>query len=194
VRRRAIIGALLLIGVGVIVGATVFRTDIAQATGLAQSVTVDNTSANPVPVREQNLDGNGNVKVREQGTVRVDAASTPARDAFERELVIHTLDECFTVPTRVRLVIQEVSGTALVDTGESSGWVIQVAFGSNPNVHFYFTPDTRLPGEGPGFEQLLFSEPTTIYADGGSTFCALDYNGDQVTSTVAIAGYTVPMP
>jgi hypothetical protein len=52
-RQRAIIGALLLVGVGVALGATVFRTDIAQATGLAQSVTVDNTAANPVPVREQ---------------------------------------------------------------------------------------------------------------------------------------------
>jgi hypothetical protein len=194
VRRRVIIGALPLIGVGVIVGATVFRTDIAQATGLAQSVTVDNTSANPVPVREQNLDRNGNIKVREQGTVQVDASSIPAREAFERELVIHTLNECFTVPTGRRLVIQEVTGTALVHTGDSSAWVIQVGFESSPNVHFYFTPDTRLPAEGPGFEQLLFSEPTTIYADGGSTFCALDYNGNQVTSTVAIAGYTVPMP
>jgi hypothetical protein len=67
VRRRATIGALLLIVVGIALGATVFRTDIAQATGLAQAVTVDNTSANPVPVREQNLDAQGNVKVHEQG-------------------------------------------------------------------------------------------------------------------------------
>jgi len=59
-RRRALIGALLLIGVGVVLGATVFRTDIAQATGLAQSVTVDNTPAQAVPVREQNLAG-GNI-------------------------------------------------------------------------------------------------------------------------------------
>jgi hypothetical protein len=52
-RRNAIIGALLLIVVGVALGATVFRIDIAQATGLAQSVTVDNTAANPVPVLPQ---------------------------------------------------------------------------------------------------------------------------------------------
>ena len=42
-RRHVIIGGLLLIGLGVILGATVFRTDIAQATGLAQAVTVSNT-------------------------------------------------------------------------------------------------------------------------------------------------------
>ena len=51
--RQAIIGALLLIGVGVVLGTTVFRADIAQATGLAQSVTVANTTTNPVPVAVQ---------------------------------------------------------------------------------------------------------------------------------------------
>jgi hypothetical protein len=35
-RRQAVIGALLLIGLGIALGATVFRADIAQATGLAQ--------------------------------------------------------------------------------------------------------------------------------------------------------------
>jgi len=70
-RRRAIVGALLLVGLGVVLGTTVFRADIAQATGLAQSVTVDNTTSDPVPVREQNLDGNGNLKVHEQGTAKV---------------------------------------------------------------------------------------------------------------------------
>ena len=52
-QRRATISALLLVGVGVVLGATVFRADIAQATGLAQSVTVANTAAQAVPVREQ---------------------------------------------------------------------------------------------------------------------------------------------
>ena len=51
--RRAVIAALLLMGLGVVLGTTVFRTDIARATGLAQP---------PQPVREQNLDGNGNMK------------------------------------------------------------------------------------------------------------------------------------
>jgi hypothetical protein len=60
---------------GVALGATVFRTDIAQATGLAQSVTVDNTPAQAVPVRERNLDANGDIKVHEQGAVRVRPAA-----------------------------------------------------------------------------------------------------------------------
>jgi hypothetical protein len=75
-KRQAGIGALLLICVGVVVGATVFRTDIAQATGLAQSVTVNNKPGNAVPVREQNLDGSGNVKVHEQGTANVNVTNS----------------------------------------------------------------------------------------------------------------------
>ena len=74
-RRHGAIGALLLICVGVVLGVTVFRTDIAQATGLAQSVTVNNTAGNPVPVRDQNLDGSGNIKVHEQGTANVNVTN-----------------------------------------------------------------------------------------------------------------------
>jgi len=74
-QRPALIGALLLVGVGVVLGTTVFRTEIAQATGLAQSVTVNNTAADPVPVREQNLDG-GNIRVHEQGTANVNVTNS----------------------------------------------------------------------------------------------------------------------
>jgi hypothetical protein len=71
--RQAIIGALLLIGVGIALGATMFRFDIAQATGLAESVTVDNTAAQAVPVREQDLD-RGNIRVHEEGTANIQGA------------------------------------------------------------------------------------------------------------------------
>jgi hypothetical protein len=77
-RRQAGIGALLLVCVGIALGATVFRSDIAQATGLkqSQSVIVDNTADNAVPVREQNLDGSGNIKVHEQGTANVNVTNS----------------------------------------------------------------------------------------------------------------------
>jgi hypothetical protein len=74
--RPALIGALLLVGVGVVLGATVFRADIAQATGLAPSVTVVNTAADPVPVREQNLDGSGRIRVHEGGTANVNVTNS----------------------------------------------------------------------------------------------------------------------
>jgi hypothetical protein len=72
-RRPAIIGALLLVGGGVVLGTTVFRADIAQATGLAQSVTVANTSANPVPVHEQ---GTASVNVTNTTLTVSDQATT----------------------------------------------------------------------------------------------------------------------
>jgi hypothetical protein len=40
----------LAVSVGIVLAATVFHDDIAQATRLAQAVTVTNTPANPVPV------------------------------------------------------------------------------------------------------------------------------------------------
>jgi hypothetical protein len=42
------------------------------------SVFVTNTAANPVPVREQNLDGSGSIKVHEQGTAHVNVTNTPS--------------------------------------------------------------------------------------------------------------------
>jgi hypothetical protein len=57
-------------------GTTVFRDDIAQATGLAQAVVVTNTADQAVPVREQNRDGNQNIKVHEQGTASVHEQGT----------------------------------------------------------------------------------------------------------------------
>src|SRR6266542_2972454 len=109
-RRQAIIGALLLIGVGVVLGATVFRTDIAQATGLAQSVTVANTADNPVPVREQNLDG-GNIRVHEQGTVQVADSESPGRTA------VYYQEGITSVPAGHRVIVTYVSASANQFTG-----------------------------------------------------------------------------
>ena len=47
-RRRATLGALLLIGVGVGIGATVLRSDIARATGLQAGAPDLGTDSNPV--------------------------------------------------------------------------------------------------------------------------------------------------
>jgi hypothetical protein len=74
-RKRVAIGAALLIGVGVFLGAAVFRDQVAQATGLAQGVTVINTPDDPIPAQEQNRDGSGNIKVHEQGTADVNVTN-----------------------------------------------------------------------------------------------------------------------
>lgn len=63
-RRRAIIGALVLIVVGVFLGGTLLQDQIASARALAQSVIVSNTPANPVPVTVGNLPAVQNVAVQ----------------------------------------------------------------------------------------------------------------------------------
>ena len=88
-RKNAIFFALLVVAVGVTLGATVFRTDIAQATGLAQSVTVANTPAQAVPVREQ---------------------ATP--QPWAMQLVINS---DYTVPTGKTLVIEYVNAASTTE-------------------------------------------------------------------------------
>jgi hypothetical protein len=62
--RRAIIPALLLVLLSVVLGATVFREQVAHA---ASAV---------LKVREQNLDAQGNIKVHEQGTANVNVTNS----------------------------------------------------------------------------------------------------------------------
>jgi hypothetical protein len=65
-RRHLSVGGLLLVSVAVLLGATVFRTDVVQAAAAVMNV------------REQNLDANGNIMVHEQGTAQVRLRPTNA--------------------------------------------------------------------------------------------------------------------
>src|SRR5436853_4365543 len=62
--------AALIVG-SVVLGATVLREPIASAASPFTNVIIGNTSTNPVPVSEQNVDASGNVRVHEQGTAAV---------------------------------------------------------------------------------------------------------------------------
>lgn len=83
--KRALIPAFLLLLGSTILGATVLREPLAQAAIPIASVFVTNDAANPVPVREQNLDADGNLKVHEQGTANVNV--TNARVTVSEEPV-----------------------------------------------------------------------------------------------------------
>jgi hypothetical protein len=121
--RNALIGALVLVGVGVALGATVFRTDIAQATGLAQDVNVTNTSDQAVPTREQNLDSNGNINVHEQGTVSVRSAD---EEVSVKGSAVLAGSQCaapniYTVPAGKNLVLEYIAGRAVGEYARRSG-------------------------------------------------------------------------
>jgi hypothetical protein len=74
-RKALVLGIALLVTSVVVLGGTVFRQQVADAANLV-NVFVTNDSSHPVPVREQNLDANGNIKVHEQGTASVNVTNS----------------------------------------------------------------------------------------------------------------------
>jgi len=111
--KKALIGALTVAFAGVVLGATVFRAPLAQAAAPIQSIFVANDAAHSMPIREQNLDASGNLKVHEQGTSSVrDVTATSAVQAASEFTILTSLHQGFTslytVPDGKKLVIEEV--------------------------------------------------------------------------------------
>jgi hypothetical protein len=71
--RKALVLGIVLV-TSVVLGGTVFRQQVADAASML-NVFVTNDSSHPVPVREQNTDANGNIKVHEQGTANVNVTN-----------------------------------------------------------------------------------------------------------------------
>jgi hypothetical protein len=67
---------ILTIAVALGLGSTVLRSPLAEAASPFTDVIVGNSSSNPVPVAEQNVDANGDLKVHEQGTAAVSIQNT----------------------------------------------------------------------------------------------------------------------
>jgi hypothetical protein len=74
--KKPLIPALLLIVGSVALGATVFRAPLATAAGGIPSMLVANDKQHALPVEEQNLDAEGNIKVHEQGTADVNVTNS----------------------------------------------------------------------------------------------------------------------
>jgi hypothetical protein len=151
-RRQAALGALVLVGVGVVLGATVFRSDIAQATGLAQAVTVANTAAQAVPVREQNLDANGNIKVHEQGTAKVSDSDSPGRTAVYYQAGI----SLSAVPAGHRLIVTFVTAEANQFTGAAGvGCTLERSDGTLTERLAFLRLEPTTGGQYVGSEQVF---------------------------------------
>jgi hypothetical protein len=172
-KRRATISALLLVGVGVVLGTTVFRADIAQATGLAQAVTVANTSANPVPVQQQGTASvsvtNTSVPVHEQGVASVLQAGTPVTVQFSNLTL-------YTVPAGKRLVIEYVSGYS-----DTSGYMVLEVLGGGIGVANFTLPTTNATNEF--VTRWVMSHPVTIFAGPGAQLEAIGGTDAQITAT-----------
>jgi hypothetical protein len=76
--RKALIPAFLLVLSSTVLGATVLREPLAKAAaGAIPSVSVSNSSAHAVPVREQNLDGSGDIRVSAPKGRTIDVVAEP---------------------------------------------------------------------------------------------------------------------
>jgi hypothetical protein len=77
--RKPVVTAILALLAGTVLGGTVFQAPIGYAATSANSVLnvfVTNDSTHPVPMREQNIDANANIKVHEQGTANVNVTNS----------------------------------------------------------------------------------------------------------------------
>ena len=163
------------------------RTDIAQATGLAQAVTVNNTTSNPVPVLQQ-------------GTATVSVADN--HEPFQQALNVFMLDDVlggndsFTVPAGKRLVVQYIAVRASVPPDQ--GIQVDYQVGDEPG-----TPRGGLPIVSGGlvgdFVRWAGGGPVLAYVDAGEDFLVwaerADANGqadDQAGMTAIVTGYLVP--
>jgi hypothetical protein len=74
--KALVLGIALLVTSVVVLGGTVLRPQVAAVASSISNVFVTNDSSHPVPVREQNTDANGNIKVHEQGTANVNVTNS----------------------------------------------------------------------------------------------------------------------
>ncbi len=169
------------------------------------SVLVTNTASQPVPVQavgtvpvdEQGTASvnvtNTSVPVHEQGTATVRAADNPAFTPFTAQVGTGSGESSFfSVPQGKRLVIQAVAGSAGVvasDT-ESHAANFYLAVGGAANQNYWFGADGVVHVH-PYVTQSVFSEPTTIYADGGASILATAFSSEGTTTSyeVTISGY-----
>ena len=170
--------ATLIIGASTIIGGTVLRDPIANAAQL-----VNATIVGP-------LDANGNLKVREQGTmsVNVSNATVPVEQAGTPLVLDFPAQQeggVFVVPNNKRLVIQYVNAkwdiTAATCCGAEDGVLNLIVDGPMYSTYL-FVGDKSTDQFGDLFR--VVSEPVTIYASGGS----LVYRGNE-EADVQISGY-----
>jgi hypothetical protein len=105
--KKLSLAALLLV-FGALLGATVLREPVADATA---SIFVSNDSSHPVPVRETNTDTGGNVKVHEQGTAAVRSADeeVSVTQSVFQDLTTTCRGDVYTVPPGKELVAEYFS-------------------------------------------------------------------------------------
>jgi hypothetical protein len=169
---------------GLLLGATVFTGSAASA----------GDPPRPLPVAEQNLDANGNIKVHEQGTVQVQEKRVPFQLAVSHDDWTDKTARSFgvDVPEGKVLIVQTISFSAEVEPGQDvrAGVTFQGAGGlSNLNVPL----DHQ--GTFGGNDHFVSTESISAYAsgtDGGIAFVARSSSsGTGGRIQFSVTGYLV---
>lgn len=157
--NRAVIGALALVVVSAILGATVFREQVARAAPPITSVFVTNDASQPVPVRQE---GTAEVSVTNSVLTVRELQGVPFQDHFQFTFSGTSSDTAlYTVPAGRRLRIDLVT---LHDLGSAPGFrhfiVTPILDGSA--VNHYLASSTQAN------DSDVVTQPVSLYADGGT--------------------------
>ena len=186
--RRIVVSGVLLLLCSCVLGATVFREEVAQAAQAILPVRVMNTAAEPVPVT-------GTVSVN--GAVQV---SNPATQPYQETIHFNQSATTCTqfvcevdfpaVPAGKRLAVTFVSATYGLSPG---GTLASVELGINASFN---EPSILLPAQRTGFDTYLASGPVTFYVDAGDE-PTLELQGQFVqpaslTATASLVGFLIP--
>lgn len=208
-RARKLAAAAGMVLVSTVLGATVFQQPIAGAAGSVQSFLIGNDAAHAIPVREQNLDADGNVRTHEQGTANVNVtnAAVPVLEKHTPFQVALTKTNWegqsaaglnVSIPTGKMLVVQTLSASAYVEAGQSVK-VQVVTQGAGGLAEHVITLESQ--GTFGGRDLYAGSAPITAYAAGGSpangimaTFIRSAATGDGGNVQLSVSGYLVDKP
>jgi hypothetical protein len=185
--RKALIPALLLVLLSMVLGATVFRDQAAQAAQAILPVKVTNSALEPVPV---------------SGTVAIDGSvQVGEREPFqETQFFNQTPDTCTqfvcdvtfaTVPEGKRLVVTYASARYALSSGGTVPSVRVSNGGGFDEESILLPAPVRI-----GFDSYVASGPVTFYVDAGDD-PTLSLGGQFVlptsnTAHASIVGYFVP--
>jgi hypothetical protein len=180
--RRLIGVTISLVVLSSVLGATVFREDIAHAAGGMVSVFVTNDTSHPVPVREQATDANGNLKVHEQGIAEVNvtngslsvAPALPITGGGNVTTIDAGTDGTFTPPATA-------SAVTMFLTGE----VDSVMFFYQNSVVAVFPGPSGTTGTSPSgtisipLARAIEFDTISCFANGNPGFCKIGWIGNS---------------
>jgi hypothetical protein len=206
----ALVATLVLVLSGL--GGAVSSTFAAQP---PSPVTVVNDAAHAMPVKEQAVDANGNLKVHEQGTVPVTVQNAPAAQRpFQAQLGCEFRGSSFCEtdidpPSGTMLVVQTVSADIVTDPSSlNMEYLLVEATGGEtgtgpsdlgPFMTAYFKPrEFTIPGVTTDW--VVDARNATLYEQSGSANTQLNVRVqlDGVSSGgggyVWVSGYLIPSP